>query len=54
MSPIEGGDTYRVPLTNIDITAANLADLDRKSVIAQRLVLAGFQPAAVLAFLWMP
>ena len=54
MSPIEGGDAYRVPLTNIDITAANLADLDRKSLIAQRLVLAGFQPAAVLAFLGMP
>jgi hypothetical protein len=54
MSPIEGGDTYRVPLTNIDITAANLADLDRKSLIAQRLVLSGFQPAAVLAFLGMP
>ena len=54
MTPIEGGDAYRVPLTNIDITAANLADLDRKSVIAQRLVASGFQPAAVLAFLDMP
>lgn len=54
MTPIEGGDAYRVPLTNIDITAANLADLDRKSFIAQRLVLSGFQPAAVLAFLGMP
>jgi len=51
MSPIEGGDTYRVPLMNIDITAANLADLDRKSLIAQRLILAGFDPAGVLAYL---
>jgi hypothetical protein len=54
MSPIEGGDTYRVPLTNIDITAANLADLDRKSAIAQRLIASGFQPAAVLKALDMP
>jgi hypothetical protein len=54
MTPIEGGDVYRVPLTNIDITAANLADLDRKSAIAQRLIASGFQPAAVLKALDMP
>jgi HK97 family phage portal protein len=54
MTPIEGGDVYRVPLTNIDITAANLADLDRKSAIAQRLIASGFQPAAVLEALDMP
>jgi HK97 family phage portal protein len=54
MSPIEGGDVYRVPLTNIDIEAANLAELDRKSAIAQRLIASGFQPAAVLAALDMP
>jgi len=54
MTPVEGGDSYRVPLTNIDITASNLADLDRKSVIAQRLIASGFQPAAVMAALEMP
>ena len=54
MSPIQGGDVYRVPLTNIDINAANLADLDRKSAIVQRLVASGFQPAAVLKALDMP
>jgi len=53
-SPIQGGDIYRVPLTNIDINAANLADMDRKSVIAQRLIASGFQPAAVLAALDLP
>jgi len=53
-SPISGGDVYRVPLTNIDINAANLADLDRKSAIVQRLVASGFQPAAVLKALDMP
>lgn len=54
MTPINGGDVYRVPLTNIDINAANLADLDRKSAIVQRLIASGFQPAAVLKALDMP
>jgi HK97 family phage portal protein len=53
-APIQGGDAYRVPLTHMDINAANLADLDRKSAIAQRLIASGFQPAAVLAALDMP
>jgi phage portal protein BeeE len=54
MTPISGGDVYRVPLTNMDINAANLAELDRKSLIVQRLILAGFQPAAVLKAMEMP
>ena len=53
MTPVDGGDIYRVPLTNIDIEAANLAELERKSVIAQRLIASGFQPAAVLKALDM-
>jgi HK97 family phage portal protein len=54
MSPVEGGDSYRVPLANVDINAANLSEMDRKSLIAQRLILAGFDPAEVLAALDMP
>ena len=54
MTPIQGGDVYRVPLTNMDINAANLAELDRKSLIVQRLILAGFQPAAVLKAMELP
>lgn len=54
MSPVEGGDSYRVPLANVDINAANLSEMDRKSLIAQRLILAGFDPAGVLAALEMP
>lgn len=54
MSPIEGGDVYRVPLANMDIEAANLAELDRKSIIVQRLIASGFQPQAVLTALEMP
>jgi HK97 family phage portal protein len=54
MTPVEGGDSYRVPLANVDINAANLSEMDRKSLIAQRLILAGFDPAGVLAALDMP
>jgi HK97 family phage portal protein len=54
MTPVEGGDQYRVPLANIDINAANLAELDRRSVIAQRMINAGFQPEAVLESLGIP
>ena len=54
MTPVEGGDSYRVPLANVDINAANLSEIDRKSLIAQRLILAGFDPAGVLASLDMP
>ena len=54
MTPVDGGDSYRVPLANVDINAANLSEIDRKSLIAQRLILAGFDPAGVLASLDMP
>ena len=54
MAPTDGGDVYRVPLANVDIAAANLSELDRKSVIAQRLILSGFDPAEVMAALELP
>lgn len=54
MTPVDGGDSYRVPLANVDINAANLSEMDRKSLIAQRLILAGFDPNGVLAALEMP
>ena len=54
MAPVEGGDSYRVPLANVDIAAANLSEMDRKSLMASRLILAGFDPASVLAALEMP
>ena len=54
MSPVIGGDSYRVPLANVDVGAANLAELDKKSVIAQRLILAGFDPAEVMSALELP
>jgi HK97 family phage portal protein len=46
--PVDGGDVNRVPLANVDLAAANLTELDKKSVIAQRMIQSGFDPAAVL------
>jgi HK97 family phage portal protein len=54
MPPVDGGDVYRVPLANVDLDAANLTEIDKKSSIVQRLVFAGYDPAAVLAALELP
>ena len=54
LRPVDGGDVYRVPLANVDLTAANLGEMERKTQIAQRLIASGFEPQAVLAFLGMP
>jgi hypothetical protein len=54
MSPVDGGDVYRVPLANVDIAAANLAEMDKKVLMAQRLITTGFDPTSVLASLGLP
>lgn len=54
LEPVDGADSHRVPLANVDIDAANLAVLDRKSLMAQRLIASGFEPASVLDALGMP
>ena len=43
-----------VPLANIDLSAANLAETQIKVDMAERLVKAGFEPAAVLAAMNLP
>ena len=48
LRPADGGDAYRVPLANVDLAAAGLTELDRKTMMAQRLINAGFEPASVL------
>jgi hypothetical protein len=50
---VDGGDAHRVPLANVDANAANIAELDRRTIIAQRLIDSGFQPEAVLESLGM-
>ena len=54
LSPADNGDQYRVPLANVSLDAAGLAELDRKTTIAQRLIDSGFEPEAVLQMLEMP
>lgn len=54
MRPVDGGDVYRVPLANVDLAAANLVETDKKVTMAQKLILAGFEPAAVLSALQLP
>ena len=54
LSAVEGGEILRVPLANVNIEAASLQEMNIKTQMAQRLVLAGYEPAAVLAALNMP
>jgi HK97 family phage portal protein len=51
MPPADGGDVYRVPLANVDLAAANLTELEKKTSIAVKLVQAGFDPSATLVSL---
>jgi hypothetical protein len=47
-------DQVRVPLANVNIEDSRIATEERKVGMAQRLVLAGFDPKAVLAALNLP
>lgn len=52
--PVDGGDELRVPLHSVDLSVANIAEIDKKTQIAQRLIQSGFEPAAVLDSLGLP
>lgn len=54
LPPVDGGDQIRVPLANIEVNAASLVEMDKKVIMAQRLVVSGFDPASVLAALDLP
>ena len=51
---MDGGDQVRVPLANVNISAADLTEMDKKVSMAQRLIFSGFDPASVLAQLGLP
>ncbi|MFZ9158725.1 MAG: phage portal protein, partial [Ilumatobacteraceae bacterium] len=34
LRPVDGGDTYRVPLANVDLLESNLGEIERKTAIA--------------------
>lgn len=54
MRPIEGGDVVRVPLTNVNISAASLTEDETKVDMAQKLIALGFVPEDVLTVLGLP
>jgi HK97 family phage portal protein len=54
MRPVDGGDVVRVPLTNINISAASLTEDETKVDMAQKLIALGFVPEDVLTVLGLP
>ena len=48
MRPIDGGDVVRVPLANVNISAASLTEDETKVAMAQKLIGLGFVPEDVL------
>ena len=54
MSPVEGGDVYRVPLANVDLAAAALVEQEHRVAMATKLIQVGFDPDSTLAALQLP
>jgi HK97 family phage portal protein len=54
LAPLEGGETARVPLSNIALSDSALIAEDKKVTMAQKLVLSGYDPAEVLAAMGLP
>jgi HK97 family phage portal protein len=54
LEPVEQGDQYRVPLANISLADTEVVAQDKRVLMANRLVTAGFKPEQVLAALGLP
>jgi len=54
MSAVAGGDQHRVPLANIDLTAAELTSEEMRIKMARDLILVGFDPEETLKALSLP
>ncbi len=54
MRPVQGGDVYRVPLSHVDLDAANIVEQDKRISMAVRLINVGFEPSEVLQRLGLP
>lgn len=54
MRSVEGGDVYRVPLANVNLSAADLPEQEGKIAMATKLINAGFDPASTMAALGLP
>jgi len=51
---VDGGDTYRVSLANVDVNAAALTETQIKVDLATKLVTAGYDPQAALDAVGLP
>lgn len=51
---VEGGDVFRVPLANVNLSAADLSEMEAKVKMAQTLVATGYNPEEVLRVLELP
>jgi len=54
LSPVDGGDQYRVPLANVSLPAAALTETDHKVAMATKLIQVGFDPSATMVALGLP
>ena len=56
LTPISdpSADTVRVPLANVNISAADLTETDKRVAMAQKLVLSGYDPKEVLSAMGLP
>lgn len=54
LSPIAGGDVYRVPLANVNLSAAGLVEEETKIGMATKLIQVGFDPDATMTALGLP
>lgn len=51
---VEGGDQYRVPLANIDLTSTDVVELNNRVAMVTKLVQVGFDPESALVALGLP
>jgi len=54
MRPVDGGDVYRVPLANVNLSAANVVEQDLLVGMATKLINVGFAPEQVMSALGLP
>lgn len=51
---VQGGDVFRVPLANVNLSAADLSETQAKVKMAETLVATGYDPQEVLKMLGLP
>ena len=54
MRPVDGGDEVRVPLANVNLSAANITEQQMRVDMVTKLVAAGFTPDAACEAVGLP